>query len=71
LGDMIERHLTVTNSKDNNNKLQYLIDEYNNNKEHATIKMTPLQATDPKNSNLFLFNTHKNENMISINLNLM
>jgi len=45
LGDMIERHLTATSSKNYINKLQELINDYNNNKEHTTIKITPLQAS--------------------------
>jgi len=55
---MIERHLTATSSKNYINKLQELINDYNN-KEHTTIKMTPLQATDPKHTDLVLFNSHK------------
>jgi len=61
LGGMIEQHLTATNSKNYINKLQYLIDEYNNINFHSTIKMTPLQATDPVNVNLVLFNSHRND----------
>jgi len=57
---MIERHLTATSSKNYINKLQYFIDEYNNNNIHSTIKMTPLQATNPNNTSLVLFNTCKN-----------
>jgi len=60
LRDMIEKHLTATNSKNYINKLQNLINEYNNY-EHTTIKTTPLQATDPKHSDLVLFNSHKND----------
>jgi len=60
---MIEKHLTATNSKNYINKLQYFIDKYNNNNNtHSTIKMTPLQATDPNNTSLVLFNTCKNNN---------
>jgi len=61
LGEIIEKHLTATNSKNYINKLQHLIDEYNNENIHSTIKMTPLQATDPNNVDLVLFNTHKND----------
>jgi len=60
LGEMIERHLTATNSKNYINKLQYLIDKYNNNNKHSTIEMTPLPATDPNNVSLVLFNSQKN-----------
>jgi len=60
LGEMIERHLTTTNSKNDINKLQYFIDEYNNNNIHSTIKLTPLQAADPNITSLVLFNTCKN-----------
>jgi len=34
LGDMIEKHLTATTSKNYINKLHYLIDEFNNNNTH-------------------------------------
>jgi len=60
LGNIIQQHLTSTNSKNYINKLQQFINEYNH-KYHSTIKMTPLQATDLNNSNLVLFNTHKND----------
>jgi len=60
LGEMIEKHLTATNSKNYINKLQYFIDEYNNNNIHSTIKLTQLQATNPNNTSLVLFNTCKN-----------
>jgi len=56
---MIERHLTATSSNNYINKLQYLIDEYNNNNIHSTIEMTPLQATDSNNASLVLFNSQK------------
>ena len=59
LGEMIQRHLTATNSKNYINKLQEFINEYNN-KEHTTIKMTPLQATNPDNVELVLLHTFKN-----------
>jgi len=65
LGNLIQQHLTKSNSKNYINKLQQFINEYNN-KYHSTIKMTPLQATDLNNSNLVLFNTHKNDR---ININ--
>jgi len=58
LGEMIQHHLTATNSKNYINKLQHLIDDYNNKNIHSTIKMTPLQATDLNNVNYVLFNTH-------------
>jgi len=61
LGEMIEKHLTATNSKNYIDKLQHLIDEYNNKNIHSTIKMTPLQATDPNNVELVSFNTHKKD----------
>jgi len=60
LGNIIQQHLTSTNSKNYINKLQQFINEYNN-KYHSTIKMTPLQATDLNNFNSVLFNTHKND----------
>jgi len=55
LGEMIKHHSTATNCKNYINKLQYLINEYNNKNIHSTIKMTPLQATDPDNINLVFF----------------
>jgi len=62
LGEMIEKHLTASSSKNYVNKLQYLIDEYNNNNNiYSTIKLTPLQATNPNNASLVLFNSHKND----------
>jgi len=61
LGEMIEKHLTATNSKNYIDKLQHLIDEYNYKNIHSTIKMTPLQATDPNNVNLVLHSSHKND----------
>jgi len=60
LGNIIQQHLTSTSSNNYVNKLQQFINEYNN-KNHATIKMTPLQGTDPAHSNLVLYNTHKND----------
>jgi len=60
LGEIIQQHLTSTNSKNYINKLQQFINEYNN-KYHTTIKRTPIQASDPTQSNLVLFNTHKND----------
>jgi len=37
--------------KNNITKLHRLLHEYNNKNIHSTIKMTPLQATDPNNVN--------------------
>jgi len=63
LCEMIEKHLTATNSKNYIDKLQHLIDEFTNKNIHSTIKMTSLQATDPNNVEVVLFNTHKKDSI--------
>jgi len=57
---MIQKHLTSTSSNNYVNKLQQFINEYNN-KNHTTIKITPLQASNPAHSNIVLYNSHKND----------
>lgn len=49
LGEMIQKHLTSTNSSKYINVLQQLIDEYNG-RYHTSIKMTPYEASDPQNT---------------------
>lgn len=49
LGEMIQKHLTSTNSSKYIDVLQDLLKEYNN-KYHTSIKMTPYEASDPQNS---------------------
>ena len=56
---MIQKHLTRTNSSKYIDILQKLLDEYNN-KYHSSIKMTPYEATNPKNSNLVFNNLYGN-----------
>lgn len=51
LGEMIQRHLTSTNSSQYVNVLQQLLSEYNN-KYHTSIKMTPFEASNPDNVQL-------------------
>ena len=61
---MIARHLTATNSKNYINVLQKLIDDYNN-RTHSSIKMTPHEATNPKNRDIVFNNLYKNYDPIS------
>jgi hypothetical protein len=48
LGEMIARHMTSNKTKNYINILQKLIDEYNN-RYHASIKMTPFDASKREN----------------------
>lgn len=59
LGEMIQKHLTRTNSSKYIDILQKLLDEYNN-RYHSSIKMTPYEATNPKKSNLVFNNLYGN-----------
>ena len=49
LGEMIQKHLTSTQSTKYISKLQDIIDEYNN-RNHSSIKMTPVEALIPENN---------------------
>ena len=49
LGEMIQKHLTSTNSSQYINVLNQLLNDYNN-KYHTSIKMTPFEASDPNNT---------------------
>ena len=49
LGEMIQKHLTSTNSSKYIDVLNQLLQDYNN-KYHTSIKMTPFEASDPENS---------------------
>lgn len=48
LGEMIQKHLTSTNSSKYIDILQKLLDEYNT-RTHSTIKMSPFEASLPEN----------------------
>jgi len=65
LGNIIQQHLTSTNSENYINKLQQFLNDYNS-KHQSIIKMTPLQASNPTHSNLVSFNTYK-KNKVNIN----
>jgi hypothetical protein len=57
LGEMIQKHLTATNSTKYIDILQKLLDEYNN-RHHSSIKMSPFEASDLKNSPQVLKNNN-------------
>ena len=57
LGEMIQKHLTATNTSRYIDILQKLIDDYNN-RYHSSIKMTPFQASDPENREKVLRNLY-------------
>ena len=57
LGEMIQKHLTATNTSRYIDILQKLIGEYNN-RYHSSIKMTPFQASDPENREKVLRNLY-------------
>ena len=57
LGDLIQRHLTASKSKNYINKLDELLSEYNN-ANHSAIKMSPIQAKDPKYKDLARINMY-------------
>ena len=59
LGEMIQKHLTATNSSKYIDVLQKLLNDYNN-KYHSSIKMTPFEATDSKNTSLVYNNLYGN-----------
>lgn len=65
LGEMIQKHLTSTNSSKYIDVLQQLIDEYNN-KYHTSIKMTPYEASDPANSDKVRQNLYANDTIDSV-----
>lgn len=60
LGEMIQKHLTSTNSSKYIDVLQQLIDEYNN-RYHTSIKMTPVEASDVKNADKVRENLYGHE----------
>ena len=49
LGEMIQKHLTSTNSSKYIDVLNQLLRDYNT-KYHTSIKMTPFEASDPENT---------------------
>ena len=60
LGEMIQKHLTSTNSKNYINILNKLIDDYNN-RYHTSIKMTPYQASNSENKGKVIENLYPPE----------
>ena len=59
LGEMIQKHMTTNDTSKYIDVLQTLLDEYNH-KYHTSIKMTPFQASDPKNKQKVLNNLYSN-----------
>ena len=57
LGEMIQKHLTARNTSKYIAILQKLIDEYDN-RHYSSIKMTPFEASDPKNRDKVLNNLY-------------
>ena len=56
-GEMIQKHLTVSNTSRYIDVLQKLIEEYNT-RYHSSIKMAPFQASDPDNRERVLRNLY-------------
>ena len=56
LGEMIQKHLTASNTSRYIVVLQKLIDEYN--ERYSSIKMSPFQASDPENREQLLHNLY-------------
>lgn len=61
LGEMIQKHLTRTKSKNYIKKLDELINEYNN-RTHSTIKISPFEALKPENYNEVYDNINRDSN---------
>ena len=59
LGEMIQKHMTSTNSDKYIDVLQKLIDDYNH-KYHSSIKMSPIEASKPENKSKVLENLYGN-----------
>ena len=59
LGEMIQKHMTTNHTTKYIDVLQKLLNEYNN-KYHTSIKMTPFEASDPKNKSTVLNNLYSN-----------
>ena len=59
LGEMIQKHLTAKKTNKYIDILQELLDEYNN-KYHSSIKMTPYEASKPKNRERVIKNLYSN-----------
>jgi len=57
LGEMIQKHLTASNTSRYIDILQKLIEEYNT-RYHSSIKMSPFQASDPENREQVLRNLY-------------
>ena len=57
LGEMIQKHLTASNTSRYIDILQKLIEEYNT-RYHSSIKMAPFQASDPENREQVLRNLY-------------
>ena len=57
LGEMIQKHLTASNTSRYIDVLQKLIKEYNT-RYHSSIKMAPFQVSDPENREQVLRNLY-------------
>ena len=57
LGEMIQKHMTTNQTAKYIDVLQKLLNEYNN-KFHTSIKMSPFEASDPKNEITVLNNLY-------------
>lgn len=60
IGEMIQKHMTATNSNKYIDILQNLIDNYNS-KYHSTIKMSPIDASKFENKDIVLKNYGYNQ----------
>lgn len=65
LGEMIQKHLTCTNSSKYIDVLQQMIDSYNN-RYHTSIKMSPFEASDPKNADEVRENLYGHDTVDSV-----
>ena len=63
LGEMIQKHMTATKSKNYINVLQKLINDYNH-RYHSSIKMTPVDAQKTENRNEVLQNLYVNPSQL-------
>jgi hypothetical protein len=57
LGEMIQKHMTTNQTSKYIDVLQKLLNEYNT-RYHTSIKMTPFEASDPKNKDTVLNNLY-------------
>jgi hypothetical protein len=59
LGEMIQKHMTTNQTSKYIDVLQKLLNEYNT-RYHTSVKMTPFEASDPKNRDTVLNNLYSN-----------